>query len=220
MCTPSLPGRAAVEGRPDGRALLTILWFAGSCLHRVACVSSLCRVIQGAPRRTRPQHALLCSHSKGNKAEGALLEASAGYSGPNNVRVEGALELLGLTRQGAGRLLSTGPGKAGSSSSRPCAPSTMTAVPSPPCFLSCEMGTLHSAEQEVSADAPALGICFREFVPVAVALVAQLLSPFSIAPRSEERRECLLPVTRPRIGIGPAVTGRGGDQVAGALTKP
>lgn len=84
--------------------------------------------------RAPPQLVLLCSHSKGNKAEGVLLEASAGYSGPNDVRAEGALELMGLNRQVACRLLSTGQGKASAPPSQPCAPPTMTTVPSTPLF--------------------------------------------------------------------------------------
>lgn len=69
---------------------------------------------------------------------------------------------MGLNRQGAGRLLSTGQGKAS-----PPPPGPVLPPPSPPPlrhlrFLSREMGMLRSAEQEVSAKAPALGICFSE----------------------------------------------------------
>lgn len=53
-----------------------------------------------------------------------------------------------------------------------------------------------------------------------MAFVALFLSPVSIAHGVRGGVNACLPVTRPRIGIVPAVTGRGGDQTAGDLTKP
>lgn len=74
---------------------MLIAAYTGLCVFPPSIGPS--RVLYDA--HTPHQLILFFSHSEGGKADGALLEASAGYAGPDNVRLEETAELVGLNRQ-------------------------------------------------------------------------------------------------------------------------
>lgn len=85
------------------------------------------------------------------------------------------------------------------------------------CFLSCKMGMLLSAEQEVLANVPALGICFRKGGPSGGTVARLSLPSFPTAHLPWGRLEHL--PACPGAGTVPVVAGRVGIRTAVDLTR-